>query len=70
MTHPGTNSGGAVTASSQEAADAGVRVLCAGGNAVDGAIAAALATCVADPSNAGLGGYGGFMLVKRRGQPA
>lgn len=61
---------GAITASSQEAADAGVRVLHAGGNAVDGAIAAALATCVADPSNAGLGGYGGFMLVKRRGQPA
>jgi gamma-glutamyltranspeptidase / glutathione hydrolase len=70
MTHPGTDTGGAVTASSQEAADAGARVLRAGGNAVDGAIAAALATCVADPSNAGLGGYGGFMLVKRRGQPA
>ena len=62
--------GGAVTASSQEAADAGVRVLRAGGNAVDGAIAAALATCVADPSNAGLGGYGGFMLVGRRGEDA
>lgn len=60
---------GAVTASSQEAADAGVRVLRAGGNAIDGAIAAALATCVADPSNAGLGGYGGFMLVGRRGEP-
>jgi gamma-glutamyltranspeptidase/glutathione hydrolase len=61
---------GAVTASSQEAADAGVRVLRAGGNAVDGAIAAALATCVADPSNAGLGGYGGFMLVGRREEAA
>ena len=61
---------GAITASSQQAADAGVRVLRAGGNAVDAAIAAALATCVADPSNAGLGGYGGFMLVARRGEPA
>jgi gamma-glutamyltranspeptidase/glutathione hydrolase len=61
---------GAVTASSQEAADAGAQVLRTGGNAVDAAIAAALATCVADPSNAGLGGYGGFMLVKRRDQPA
>jgi gamma-glutamyltranspeptidase/glutathione hydrolase len=61
---------GAVTASSQDAADAGVRVLRAGGNAVDAAIAAAFATCVADPSNAGLGGYGGFMLVGRRGEPA
>jgi gamma-glutamyltranspeptidase/glutathione hydrolase len=61
---------GAITASSQEAADAGARMLRAGGNAVDGAIAAALATCVADPSNAGLGGYGGFMLVRRRDQRA
>ena len=61
---------GAITASSQEAADAGVRILRAGGNAIDAAIAAAFATCVADPSNAGLGGYGGFMLVARRGEPA
>ena len=61
---------GAITASSQEAADAGARVLRAGGNAVDAAVVAALATCVADPSNAGLGGYGGFMLVARRGEPA
>ncbi|MGE5170385.1 MAG: gamma-glutamyltransferase [Rudaea sp.] len=65
-----TDLSGAVTASSREAADAGVQVLRAGGNAIDAAIAAALATCVADPSNAGLGGYGGFMLVERRGQPA
>jgi gamma-glutamyltranspeptidase/glutathione hydrolase len=61
---------GAITASSQEAADAGVSVLRAGGNAVDAAVAAALATCVADPSNVGLGGYGGFMLVAPRGAPA
>ena len=61
---------GAVTASSQEAADAGVRVLRTGGNAVDAAIAAAFAACVADPSNVGLGGYGGFMLVGRRGESA
>jgi gamma-glutamyltranspeptidase/glutathione hydrolase len=70
MTDASVNPGGAITASSQEAADAGVHVLRAGGNAVDAAIAAALATCVADPSNAGLGGYGGFMLVKRRDEPA
>ena len=61
---------GAVTASSQEAADVGVHMLRAGGNAVDAAIAAAIATGVADPSNAGLGGYGGFMLVARRSEPA
>jgi len=60
---------GAVTASSQEAADVGAHVLRAGGNAIDAAIAAAFATGVADPSNAGLGGYGGFMLVGRRREP-
>ena len=38
---------GAVTASSQAAADAGAAVLAAGGNAADAAVAAALASCVA-----------------------
>ncbi len=61
---------GAVTASSQEAANAGVGVLRAGGNAIDAAVAAALATCVADPSNVGIGGYGGYMLVQRPGERA
>ena len=61
---------GAITASTQQAADAGASVLHKGGNAVDAAIAAAIATCVADPSNVGLGGYGGYMLAQCRGERA
>ena len=44
---------GAVTASSQAAADTGAAALCAGGNAVDAIVTAALASCVADPCNTG-----------------
>lgn len=53
----------AVTASTQAAADAGAEILRAGGNAMDAAVAAALATGVADPCNMGIGGYGGFLVV-------
>jgi gamma-glutamyltranspeptidase/glutathione hydrolase len=61
---------GAVTASTREAAQAGVAMLARGGNAVDAAVAAALATCVADPCNTGLAGYGGYLLAQRRGEAA
>lgn len=61
---------GAVTASTPDAAAAGVALLEGGGNAVDAAVAAALASCVADPCNTGLGGYGGYMLVQRAGEAA
>ncbi len=54
---------GVVVASQQAAADAGAFALRHGGNAVDAAIATALALTVVDPANCGLGGYGGFLVV-------
>ena len=58
---------GALTCSTREAADAGAEILRAGGNAVDAAVATALATCVADPANIGVGGYGGYLVIHEAG---
>lgn len=51
-----------VSAQHPVAALAGVEIFAAGGNAVDAAVAAALASCVADVARTGLGGYGGHLV--------
>jgi gamma-glutamyltranspeptidase/glutathione hydrolase len=54
---------GAIAASSPQAAAAGTDVLRRGGNATDAAIAAFMVQTVREPSNTGLGGYGGTMIT-------
>ena len=55
--------GGAVACANGLVSNAGAEMLRRGGNAVDAAVAAALAECVVAPGSVGIGGYGGAAVV-------
>src|SRR5215217_103338 len=63
---------GMVVAPQPEAAEAGVEVMRAGGNAVDAAIAAAFVQTVVDPLMCGIAGFGtpGYVGAPREGRGA
>ena len=61
---PGNAPYAAIATPHPEAARAGADILRSGGNAVDAAVAAILALCVVQPSQVGLGGYGGSLVAR------
>jgi gamma-glutamyltranspeptidase len=63
--HEASSTTAAAATAHPEAASAARDVLARGGNAVDAAVGAILALCVVTPSQVGLGGYGGSMVLYR-----
>ena len=61
--HEITSAAGAVAAEPEEAARVGARILEAGGNAMDAAAAACIASCMLSPARTGIGGYCGSAVV-------
>lgn len=59
---------GAISCKTQEAAQAGLQMLKAGGNAVDAIVATGLAMSVVSTGGNSLGGYGGAMVIKMHDQ--
>ena len=69
VTKPGARGRrGIVVSQARDAAEAGIAILEAGGNAIDAAVGIALALPTVEPWNSGLGGIG-FAVVHRAGQP-
>ncbi len=60
---------GIVAAQNRTAADAGAEILRAGGNAVDAAVATALALTIAEPWMSGIGGIGAMIVHPAGGAP-
>ncbi|MDC1172869.1 gamma-glutamyltransferase, partial [Alphaproteobacteria bacterium] len=56
------SSGSMIVAAQPEAAEAGARVLMAGGNAIDAAITAALVQGTVDPQMCGIAGFGNCQI--------